>query len=357
MKLSIGARAQAFVLLALVATAGALAGMVGQRAFGQHTLGEPRDSAVQDGSRAPAAEGRYAARLTGSLELTPAQEDAIDEIVAEEQARVRETDGRGAASVPCNYRRDEGPHRERAHARAARPAAGAARAARARHGRHGRPRGPRRAGAALAARRTRRDAPLRRMQPPAGRDSIVHERRLEWIRARDSILRETRDSLVRERGSVPPERMDSIMRDRRERMRQRFDSLRTRSRTHPFLRGTEMTMASDDNDGAPLDPRVRIGHVHLKVADLDRSLDFYCGVLGFELMQRYGPGAAFVAAGGYHHHIGLNTWESSGGAHRRAARPVSTTSPSSTLTARPSPTRCAACWTRASPSTAPAITA
>jgi len=57
----------------------------------------------------------------------------------------------------------------------------------------------------------------------------------------------------------------------------------------------------------------RIGHVHLKVADLDRALGFYCGVLGFELMQRYGPQAAFVSAGGYHHHIGLNTWESLGG--------------------------------------------
>ncbi len=58
---------------------------------------------------------------------------------------------------------------------------------------------------------------------------------------------------------------------------------------------------------------VRIGHVHLKVADLDRALSFYCGVLGFELMQRHGNQAAFVAAGGYHHHIGLNTWESAGG--------------------------------------------
>lgn len=58
---------------------------------------------------------------------------------------------------------------------------------------------------------------------------------------------------------------------------------------------------------------VRVGHVHLKVADLERSLAFYCGVLGFELMQRYGTGAAFVSAGGYHHHIGLNTWESAGG--------------------------------------------
>jgi catechol 2,3-dioxygenase len=58
---------------------------------------------------------------------------------------------------------------------------------------------------------------------------------------------------------------------------------------------------------------MRIGHVHLKVADLDRALAFYCGVLGFELTQRYGTQAAFVAAGGYHHHIGLNTWESRGG--------------------------------------------
>src|SRR6186713_2393922 len=57
----------------------------------------------------------------------------------------------------------------------------------------------------------------------------------------------------------------------------------------------------------------RIGHVHLKVADLDRALGFYCGVLGFELMQRYGTEAAFISAGGYHHHIGLNTWESLGG--------------------------------------------
>jgi catechol 2,3-dioxygenase len=63
----------------------------------------------------------------------------------------------------------------------------------------------------------------------------------------------------------------------------------------------------------PIDPRVQIGHVHLKVADLERALTFYCGVLGFELTQRYGPSAAFVSAGGYHHHIGLNTWESHGG--------------------------------------------
>ena len=65
---------------------------------------------------------------------------------------------------------------------------------------------------------------------------------------------------------------------------------------------------------APVDPGTRIGHVHLKVADLDRALAFYSGVLGFALTQRYGTQAAFVAAGGYHHHIGLNTWESRDGA-------------------------------------------
>jgi catechol 2,3-dioxygenase len=63
----------------------------------------------------------------------------------------------------------------------------------------------------------------------------------------------------------------------------------------------------------PIHPETRIGHVHLKVADLDRALGFYCGVLGFELMQRFDSSAAFVSAGGYHHHIGLNTWESLGG--------------------------------------------
>ena len=62
-----------------------------------------------------------------------------------------------------------------------------------------------------------------------------------------------------------------------------------------------------------IDPGVRIGHVHLKVADLDRAIAFYRDVLGFELTQRFGRGAAFLAAGGYHHHIGLNVWESRGG--------------------------------------------
>lgn len=80
------------------------------------------------------------------------------------------------------------------------------------------------------------------------------------------------------------------------------------SRSSPALPTME-----PDLSPRPIDPRVRIGHGHLKVADLDRALAFYCGVLGFELKQRYGTQAAFVAAGGYHHHIGLNTWESRGG--------------------------------------------
>jgi catechol 2,3-dioxygenase len=77
-------------------------------------------------------------------------------------------------------------------------------------------------------------------------------------------------------------------------------------------------MASPKNTPATttpygVDPRVRIGHVHLKVADLQRALGFYSGVLGLEVTQRYGDGAVFLSAGGYHHHIALNTWESLGG--------------------------------------------
>ena len=64
---------------------------------------------------------------------------------------------------------------------------------------------------------------------------------------------------------------------------------------------------------APIDPGVRIGHVHLKVADLERAIEFYHGVLGFDVTQRMGRGAAFLSAGGYHHHIGLNIWQSAGG--------------------------------------------
>ena len=73
-------------------------------------------------------------------------------------------------------------------------------------------------------------------------------------------------------------------------------------------------MSREKETSAPaVDPRVRIGHVHLKVADLERAVQFYAGVLGLEVMQRYGDGAIFLSAGGYHHHIALNTWESLGG--------------------------------------------
>ncbi len=72
-------------------------------------------------------------------------------------------------------------------------------------------------------------------------------------------------------------------------------------------------MAGERQPERPIDAGVRIGHVHLKAANLDRALAFYCGVLGFELMARYGTQAAFISAGGYHHHIGLNTWESLNG--------------------------------------------
>lgn len=69
-------------------------------------------------------------------------------------------------------------------------------------------------------------------------------------------------------------------------------------------------MKPDPNYKIP--PQTRIGHIHLKVADLQRSLDFYCGLLGFEITTRYGEDAVFISAGGYHHHIGLNTWFSKG---------------------------------------------
>jgi catechol 2,3-dioxygenase len=67
------------------------------------------------------------------------------------------------------------------------------------------------------------------------------------------------------------------------------------------------------NANGPIDPRVQIGHVHLKVADLERALSFYRDVLGFEITTRYGTQAVFLSAGGYHHHIALNTWQSLGG--------------------------------------------
>ena len=79
------------------------------------------------------------------------------------------------------------------------------------------------------------------------------------------------------------------------------------------MAGSLSSVSVEPQTKQPIHPDVRIGHVHLKVADLDRALAFYCGVLGFEITGRLGSGAAFISAGGYHHHIGLNTWESLGG--------------------------------------------
>jgi catechol 2,3-dioxygenase len=81
---------------------------------------------------------------------------------------------------------------------------------------------------------------------------------------------------------------------------------------YSIKKGSESIAASATEDFVA-DPRLRIGHVHLKVADLQRALRFYAGVLGLEVTQRYGNGAVFLSAGGYHHHIALNTWESLGG--------------------------------------------
>lgn len=92
----------------------------------------------------------------------------------------------------------------------------------------------------------------------------------------------------------------------------------TERQSRPYIEEADMSeplrpMPSEFEPQKPIHPAARIGHVHLKVADLDRALRFYCGVLGFQLMQRYGRQAAFISAGGYHHHVGLNTWESLGG--------------------------------------------
>jgi catechol 2,3-dioxygenase len=75
----------------------------------------------------------------------------------------------------------------------------------------------------------------------------------------------------------------------------------------------EETLREQSSPETPIPAGTRIGHVHLKVSDLERAIEFYRDVLGFELMVRYGTQAAFMSAGGYHHHIGLNTWESTGG--------------------------------------------
>jgi catechol 2,3-dioxygenase len=98
---------------------------------------------------------------------------------------------------------------------------------------------------------------------------------------------------------------------------------------------------ADHTPDRPIADGVRIGHVHLKVADLERALSFYCGILGFELMQRRGREAAFLSAGGYHHHIALNTWESLGGSPPPPGATGLYIWPSSTRRGQHSATRCA----------------
>jgi len=105
---------------------------------------------------------------------------------------------------------------------------------------------------------------------------------------------------------------------------------------------TEASQTLGTEIGAEIDPGTRLGHVHLKVANLERSLAFYHGVLGFAVTLRVGDSAAFISAGGYHHHIGLNTWESLGGRRRRRGRPACTISPSATPLVRRWPMPCAA---------------
>jgi catechol 2,3-dioxygenase len=106
-----------------------------------------------------------------------------------------------------------------------------------------------------------------------------------------------------------------------------------------------------------IDPRVDIGHVHLKVSDIDRAIAFYEGVLGFEVMLRARDEAAFLSAGGYHHHIGLNTWESKGAGPPPRNTTASTTRRFAIRIARRSPRRCAASSRPVFPSAVRAITA
>jgi catechol 2,3-dioxygenase len=80
--------------------------------------------------------------------------------------------------------------------------------------------------------------------------------------------------------------------------------------SHAHIQCASCNFTSIMGEGYTVPPRTSIGHVHLKVADIPRSLEFYCGLLGFELITMYGAQAAFISAGGYHHHIGLNTWYS-----------------------------------------------
>jgi Spy/CpxP family protein refolding chaperone len=218
------ARTQAVVLLALVATSGALAGIVADRiitdrgAASADRRGPPGNGPWRWEARPDA---RYAERLTESLELTSAQGNAIDDIVAEEQVRVRQL----TEEVQPRFRAIADDTRERIESVLTpeqRRRLGTLREQRMRMMREG-------------ARGSRGEGPpgwLREGAPRGApmlevRDSLLRERRLQWVRERDSIVRELRDSIMGERrGMITPQHLDSILRERRERMRERFEAMR-----------------------------------------------------------------------------------------------------------------------------------
>ncbi len=148
-------------------------------------------------------------------------------------------------------------------------------------------------------------------------------------------------------GGLSAEQLDaltaSLRATARTRRGRRLTAKRRPSLTPRSPRSTSWRPERNPSSSTPRrsTPGTDIGHVHLKVSDLDRALAFYQGVLGFALTGRLGDQAAFVSAGGYHHHIGLNTWESRGGSPPPRGRPASTTWPSATRRGRRWRARCA----------------
>ena len=154
------------------------------------------------------------------------------------------------------------------------------------------------------------------------------------------------DAARRQSGRAPPPRAAGRAPPPRRR-----EAPRTRGGRRPSRRRSYASVSRGMLQPVTIDPGAGIGHVHLKVADLDRALGFWQDVLGFEVTQRLDDHAAFLSAGGYHHHIGLNTWESRGRAAARAVRRASTTSRSATRRGRPSRRPCGTLSRRAYRST------
>ncbi len=142
-------------------------------------------------------------------------------------------------------------------------------------------------------------APSEPLDPIADRDATIAAL-LEDVEALQKMV-----DVGREHFAAAARRYDQLFAELRAVTAER-DALAARLAVPVLERAYDLAVSE-------IDPQVRIGHVHLKVAEIERSLAFYCGVLGFELQQRLGDEAAFVSAGGYHHHIAINTWESKGG--------------------------------------------